>query len=824
MPRQEAKLEINQFIGGLNTDATELTTPKNTTTDEDNFEILKEGTRRRRRGIDLEDATTLDVTAYLNDSPAQSYISNHRWKSVAKDGDLNFEVVQVGQFLFFFDVSISPLIDGVKTFFVNLNNYKAPLATRTDLTSVSCASGKGVLFVTGETITPFYISYSKTSDDITVTVLNLKIRDLTQLDTTNPEAKTLPLSPQRRYDLLNQGWYQTGIIIGQQTQVISIKTRTNTNVTIPGYPGAILDGYIGNFGEAPPKTKPWWVGKGSITADIHVKKKGVFNDTKESKEIDAFTKEAFDFYMGGNTVAPLGHYILDPFYKDRTAVSGCPGLPVEVESRRPTAVAFYGGRAFYGLHNTIYFSQVIRDDLQAAERCYQEADPASQDSVGLVASDGGQVTIPDMGAIIRLFVVEGALLVFADNGVWSLYSGQGRGFSGSDFSVDFVTNLRAMGYHSIVDVEGYPVYWGEKGIFSVVPQEQRIAYNIVDISDKKIRNFYATISSLSKRYAKGGYDQQNKRIIWLWKTSSESELNRCIYDNVLNFSVDYEAWFPYSVSIHEPIDSEVDVAKGICGIVNASTVSQDSVDENVVSISNGKVLAASLEQVIVTRTFLTETNIDTKFMMLIGNEGLGFGAFSNETLIDWVLLGDGANPDNYTSYLETFYHLSDDSMLYMQAPWIYTYVKKTSNIFPSPEGDGTILAGQLGGGSTGEENPDPGGGGGTGGSEGSDYYIIISYLGVWDIGTTYNIGDVVKKTNIAFYYCDTDGTVGADPSDGPGNGWRTILFPWNTELIYPNNAVILGNGIDLYQSTQASNLNHEPTSEPSWWNLTDTLV
>lgn len=566
MPRQETNFEMHQFVGGLNTDSTELTTPENTSTDEDNFDLLKEGTRRRRRGMDLESATT---TTLDSDGPTM-FVGNHRWASVAKEGGISFEVVQTGSTLRFYDASNPTLVSGEKAFTVDLNTFKAPAATRTDITGVSMSSGKGALFVAGENIRPFYIEYDVVTDTITTTELFLKIRDFDQLDTQDPETGTL--TGARRYDLLNQGWYQENIIIGSSTQIVKIVTKSsNPDTSVPGYDGAILDGFIETFGTNPPKTKPWWVGKGSITVDIKIKKPGIFNDINETREVEAFSKDAYDLFFGGNTVAPLGHYIVDPFYKDRSAVSGISGIAAEVQAKRPNAVGFYGGRAFYGLGNDIYVSQVILDDLGAAERCYQEADPTAEDSIGLVPSDGGVVTIPDMGNIIRFFTLEGALMIFADNGVWAIYSPQGEGFSIASFAVDFVTRVGATGYFNIVDVEGFPYYWSKQGIYRIIPREDgTVAFQTEEISANKVRNYYANISPLARQYAKGVYDTTNKVISWLWKSSVDATNNRFLFDRILNFSLVFEAFYPYSVAIHAAGNGS-DKPKGISGVVEANS-------------------------------------------------------------------------------------------------------------------------------------------------------------------------------------------------------------------------------------------------------------
>ena len=524
MASSVGKIEINALTGGLNTDSTELTTPPNTTTSEDNFDITRKGTRKRRRGFALE------TGEYSAGTLEDSGVANFRWDAVAKDGNRNFEVIQYGDTLHFYDASISPLHEGKKDFTVDLNNFIAPLVNRADFTLVDMDSGKGVLWVTGISIKPFYIEYDEDTDTISTTAIDMKIRDLTQLDTTDPTREGSSLTAQRRYDLLNQGWYETDLIIGTASETLSVTINEGEDVSVASYPGAILDGYFEKFGRYPPKTKPWWVGKGAVTVNVHEKVKGVFNDNDFTKDFVSFSKESFDLYFGGNTLAPLGHYIVDPFYKDRTAASGVKNLETETIKKRPTAIAFYSGRVFYALDNTLYFSQVILDDLGASARCYQEADPSAEDTIGLVASDGGVITIPEMGNVLRLMSVEGSLIIFADNGVWFLFTPSGQGFRADSFQVDFITSRGIAGAHTLVDVNGRPYWWSEIGIHTLIPLEGRIGYQEVDITSsinredgRGINTYYnETIPVVSKRFAKGEYDSAEKVIRWIWGSDVET--------------------------------------------------------------------------------------------------------------------------------------------------------------------------------------------------------------------------------------------------------------------------------------------------------------
>ena len=59
MPKNAAKSEINNFIGGLITNASELNYPPNASPDIENFELNKDGSIRRRPGIDFESSFLL---------------------------------------------------------------------------------------------------------------------------------------------------------------------------------------------------------------------------------------------------------------------------------------------------------------------------------------------------------------------------------------------------------------------------------------------------------------------------------------------------------------------------------------------------------------------------------------------------------------------------------------------------------------------------------------------------------------------------------------------------------------------------------------------
>lgn len=120
--------------------------------------------------------------------------------------------------------------------------------------------------------------------------------------------------------------------------------------------------------------------------------------------------------------------------------------------RNPEAVGSGFGRFFYGVDNTIYFSQVLVTNKEAG-KCYQDNDPTSDSISDLLATDGG--VIPLDGAIkIRAFQqFRLGILIFCDNGLWYVYGPDG-GFSVTGFNISKISERGIDSPRSIVVQKG----------------------------------------------------------------------------------------------------------------------------------------------------------------------------------------------------------------------------------------------------------------------------------------------------------------------------------------------------------------------------------
>src|SRR5210317_638979 len=99
--RMEQQTSKNQFRlnGGLNTEINELNFPDGYTTDEANYELLLDGSRRRRKGLADESgaSTAFTVPTFTSTEWNQTYV----WRNVGGDPTLDVVVYRKGNKLYF---------------------------------------------------------------------------------------------------------------------------------------------------------------------------------------------------------------------------------------------------------------------------------------------------------------------------------------------------------------------------------------------------------------------------------------------------------------------------------------------------------------------------------------------------------------------------------------------------------------------------------------------------------------------------------------------------------------------------------------------------
>lgn len=630
----------NNFTKGLVTEATGLNFPENACTDTLNCIFDRTGKVTRRLGIDFEFGHDSTFTLHTNEN---SVYVEYNWQAVAGQGDLDFVVTQVGSMVFFYQpISNGSLSAGRKPFSIDLNAYKIAGAPNSNSKPAQFASGKGYLFIVHPYCDPVYVKYNRDTNQITTTVITIRIRDFEGLqDGYGVSDRHNYITNEHRYNLYNQGWYGNGNFAQDE----ELHNQTN---------GPRVDMWRSRVGWYPANSDVWWVfieGTSSIIVNW-------------AHRIDL-----------GNTPAPKGHYILNAFYQDRSSVSSVGGLPVTSSGyNRPGSVAFFAGRAFYSAVSAndygskVYFSQIIEQDQQLGW-CHQANDPTSRYENDLLPSDGGVILIPEAGTIYKMVPVDASLVVFAANGIWSISGSSGAGFSANDYAVKKLAGVETNSATSFVIANGLPIWWNQNGIYAITVDQNLGTLSVASVVDQTIQDFYDEIPSVNKNFAKGAYNALTRRVQWVYRsTPINAPYDQYTYDSVLNFDTTTGAFYPWKIS--DP------GAMFIVGIVNTngSVVSRDQVP---VTKSDGTaVTTAALDPVTSTEEKVTQSSSSFRYTTIRGlSVDFGFLTFSQErgiTFRDWVV-ATGTSGINYDSYFVTGYKIHGEGLRKFQSNYLAVF-------------------------------------------------------------------------------------------------------------------------------------------------------
>jgi len=624
MPQNLTQRTVNTFIKGLITEAGELTFPPDASVDELNCDLLRDGTRRRRKGLTKEESYELSSFT-VTDS---TVVTTGDWYNAGGVPGVQYLVVQAGATLYFYNKAGASISSNVINMSVDLTPYEVAGGVGASEAKCKFTSIKGVLIVVSEAINPIYLETDILQATVTATEIDFKVRDFDwQGDTTEYyESKATP-SDERKYDTQNAGW-----------------VAPNGDTALTSYQSA-------HSSEYPPLTHAWYSGKTST---------GTFSSTE------------WDKIYSGNTLTGNGHYLLDFFAKDRATASGITGLSTEIEETRFKTVATFAGRVFYaGLDSTkntdtIIFSQLV-DKFSQLGYCYQQNDPTSEQISDLLATDGGVIKIAGAAGIKVLYVIDASLYVFADNGVWRIEGIDGV-FSPTAFAVRKVTDVGILNSGSFVVADGTPIWWSKNGIhtFQFDPSTGRPVESNLTLGT--IQSYWDSIPNFSKSRTIASFDSVNKRVYWAWPDEDEPIASKV--NNILVLDASIQAFFPWRVNDQE---SNSDCILGSFFYIGLGS-SRLPVD---VVLSNGDDVVTTDGDDVVSEQFVEETGGEPGVYFITKDNAsskITFSRFTSDSFLDW---GD----TDYTSFAEAGYDFMGDLLLKKTAPYITTYMRVTETAF-----------------------------------------------------------------------------------------------------------------------------------------------
>ena len=674
MPQSLNQKVTNTFIKGLITEAGELTFPPDASVDELNCQLERDGSRKRREGINFE-ASKVDSTFTVGDS---EIVHTDTWHNVAGIPDREFLVVHVNNKIYFYDkadapysgsqiTSFSYTLSGSTTSgtsFINLNSLLYAGAgslndDKCDFTSIS-----GMLIVAHPSIeTSAIIATLDTSSgsdvwSFDVQPITFRTRDFKLLSdraTLSEEVDEATVTAQRVYDTRNSGWH------GDKGEAALTDYR---DVSPYKFPAINL---------------PWFAGKNSS---------GDF-DVTEYKKVE-----------GGSGIIGQGHNVVNFFNRDRTTLgtytyrSGAStslpaALAIETIEDRFSTLATMAGRVFYsGLNrgghedsNVVLFSRIIEGssssvsvDSAGLGDCHSKNDPTTEDFPDLLDDDGGLIRIPEAYGVRKLHSFNNSIFVFAENGVWQI-KGVDDVFRATGFAVNKLSSIGLTNKHTFVSADGVPFWWSDIGIHSLGFDQQSFQAAENNISLTTIQTFFDAIDSVQRSRCTSVFDPINKRIYWMYPNSSEavvSKLNR-----FLILDLNLEAFYPWFVADASGTTPDIIGAAYYKDFASSTTAYQ------VIDNSGNTVIDASANNVITYEQSLIDTGEPAIIFICrnAANNNVSMAYFYDTSFKDW-------GSANYSSFAEAGYEFFGDVMLQKNAPYLQVYSRVTETGWSGNESTG----------------------------------------------------------------------------------------------------------------------------------------
>jgi len=644
MSRVVSVKQYNTFVKGLITEANPLTYPENASLAEDNFVLLRNGSRERRLGVDYEVDYALVATGLTATEISESKQSFHKWENPGGDTTVSIGVVRIYNKLWFVDLlTTSPS--------ANLLNGGSAL-TLTGLTNsdIETAVINNLLVITSEELDkPIKLSYNPLTDVVSQDTITIQVRDLWGVaDGLDADERPTTLSDLHKYNLRNQGW--------------------STKITSTCGTDAIDCTYT-NISAYPSNSDLWTLGKIGDSASANF----------EKYDPASMKKNSID-----NAVVAKGSFVLNAFNRgaDRLTNSGVSSLPLDREAGRISTVASYAGRIFYSgvvssitssdanspnFSGYIFFSQVVTSPEKLG-KCYQEADPTSPNISDIIDTDGGAIQIPEATRIYRLVATQSSLLVFAENGIWEIF-GDTNGFVATSYQASKVAAIGTSSPRSIVEAVGTIFAWTKAGIYIVAQDPTSGRYKAENLSLLTIQSFYNDLSGLCKNNARGFYDEKENRVRWLYNDtttySASSYVNR--YNRELVLDLTLQAFYPQSLAATSPYVADY------AEIPNYSVTTT----EEAVAVGADLVLSDT-DSVVIPADIIEARTTQFSFLTIVGTS-FTLSKYISQTFRDWYTYNTVGT--NYSSYLVTGYEMFGDVLRNKQVPYIWFYLLKTEDGF-----------------------------------------------------------------------------------------------------------------------------------------------
>ncbi len=661
MVKKAVKAEINSFVRGFITEASPLNFPENSSVEEINFELNRDGSRSRRLGMDYESGFTLRNPTTTASLDKNTPIKTFEWENAGSIPGKTLLVVQIVDSLDIFDISVSPV--STSGFLANVQLTTTPSISNT----YSFAAVDGRLVVADGSGDLTLVSYDGSS--FSSELVRLKVRDTWGISyaETDDDPTLNPIAPSdaHRYNLYNQSWglprrqegfiesYVDPVFLYQSTfskfpsdsEVISTALQL-APVVPPSVPTERV--FVKMFKEKLGVTVK--ASRGYFIIDLL--RRGASRTSAIVTNASKYPEMQLTSISAPQDYTPSGANVVCEF-AGRVFYAGFSGSVVDGDSRSPD------------LSNYVAFSALVKNKNDII-KCYQDGDPTSREGNDIVDTDGGLVRISGADGISHMINIGTALVIFARNGVWSLTGGGDYGFSATNYKVSRITELGLLSPESVVKDSGSAFYWSADGIYVISPS-QIGDLGVQNITQSTVQTFYENISTVAKSKVKGVYDLTGKKVRWIFSEDSGTAVTH----TELVFDLTLKAFFKYDIPA-----LSYQAGPFITGVFKSPPF---SFSETTVQISAGGILVVADSDPVVFIDNAPIGGVESTRYLAVSFQGTTlnytFCNYTNSLFRDWQAV-DAVGRDA-KAYLLTGAITAGDTSVSKQSPYLVMHFRRT---------------------------------------------------------------------------------------------------------------------------------------------------
>ena len=647
--------QYNTFVKGFITEASALIFPENASLDEDNFTLERDGSRSRRLGLNYEPGHLLKDTG-LDPVILQSARTNFfRWDTTSEGFSKSIGVIRVYDRLWFIDL----LNESPSSAFLNNGNYISIFGLENSDIDAAVVNSNFII-VSQDIPLPVSLSYDNVLDEVTQKTITISIRDFWGIeDGYGITERRDTITPKHRYNLVNQGWSP------------SIESGDGGTV----YAGNAIDVTRSQIGVYPSNSDIWYLAR---------------EERPDQSQYNKYRPAVLIRRNTVNALAPKGSLIIDAFNRgnSREQVSEGFDLPLDKEQGSFTTVASYGSRVFYSgvsssilngddyspnYNGIIFFSQLVTNEDKIG-KCYQEADPTSEEISDIIATDGGTIQIPEITKVVKLYASKGSLIIFAENGIWELF-GEEKGFTATSFQLSKLSSTGVVNKNAIIETNGAFVCFTIAGIFSIAEDDVTSRYKVENISLNTIQTYYNSLSEVAKTNAKAFFDEKESKVRWLY---NDGDPNSFSFNRELILDLALGAFSKISFA---SLPTNTPLVTDYVPYVGYSVAEIDTA----VYVENDAVIVTNNDAVVVTEQENFTRGSQFGFLTIVGTS-FTISKYNNTRFVDWEIAG-GGNGANYSSFLLTGYELFGDTTRNKQTPYAFFFFDRTESGFSEVDGN-----------------------------------------------------------------------------------------------------------------------------------------